>query len=92
MNTHCIGDKANQLIINAYEQAFREYVLSQNGDKELTEQEVNDEMKKLAEKVRFRIEHAQILVSKLHAFQRKRRYLRYIKKESFLDNIDVGGH
>ncbi|CAB4417656.1 unnamed protein product [Rhizophagus irregularis] len=61
VNTHCIGDKANQLIINAYEKAFREYVLSQNGDKKLTEQEVNDEMKKLAEKVRFRIEHAQIL-------------------------------
>lgn len=66
MNTHCIGDKANQLIINAYEKAFREYVLSQNGDKKLTEQEVNDEMKKLAEKVRFRIEHAQILVSYIY--------------------------
>ena len=64
MNTHCIGDKANQLIINAYEKTFREYVLPQNVDKKLTEQEVNDEMKKLAEKVRFRIEHAQILVER----------------------------
>jgi predicted amidohydrolase YtcJ len=63
VNTHCIGDKANQLIINAYEKAFQEYILSQNSDKELMEQEVNDEVKKLAEKVRFRIEHAQILVS-----------------------------
>ena len=63
MNTHCIGDKANQLLIDAYEKTFREYVLSQNVDKKLTEQEVNDEIEKLAEKVRFRIEHAQILVS-----------------------------
>ncbi|RIA93115.1 amidohydrolase 3 [Glomus cerebriforme] len=61
VNTHCIGDKANQLIIDAYEKAFQDYVLSQNGDKKLTEQEINDEIKKLAEKVRFRIEHAQIL-------------------------------
>jgi predicted amidohydrolase YtcJ len=61
VNTHCIGDKANQLIINAYEKNFREYVLSQHVDKKLTEQEVSDEMKKLSEKARFRIEHAQIL-------------------------------
>ncbi|CAI2168158.1 13686_t:CDS:10 [Funneliformis geosporum] len=61
VNTHCIGDKANHLVINAYESAFKDRVLSQNVDKEMSEQEIDEEVKKIAEKVRFRIEHAQIL-------------------------------
>ncbi|CAG8491597.1 13015_t:CDS:10 [Funneliformis caledonium] len=64
VNTHCIGDKANHVVINAYEAAFKDYVLSQNVDKELSEQEIDEEVKKIAEKVRFRIEHAQILTLK----------------------------
>ncbi|CAG8649088.1 1475_t:CDS:10 [Cetraspora pellucida] len=55
------GDKANHLIINAYEKCFKDYVLSKKKDPNITEKELTKEVKKLGESVRFRIEHAQIL-------------------------------
>ncbi|CAG8593638.1 25754_t:CDS:10 [Gigaspora margarita] len=61
VNTHCIGDKANHLIINAYEKCFKDYILSKQNGKNITEEELIKEVKKLGESVRFRIEHAQIL-------------------------------
>ncbi|CAG8662511.1 25036_t:CDS:2, partial [Gigaspora rosea] len=61
VNTHCIGDKANHLIINAYEKCFKDYILSKQNGKNITEEELIKEVKKLGESVRFRLEHAQIL-------------------------------
>lgn len=62
VNTHCIGDKANHLIINTYEKCFKDYILSKQNGQNITEKELTKEVKKLGESVRFRIEHAQILV------------------------------
>ncbi|RHZ89836.1 hypothetical protein Glove_9g298 [Diversispora epigaea] len=66
VNTHCIGDRANNIIINAYEKCFQDYVKSHSNDKNeekkiLTEEELLRQVKNLAEELRFRIEHAQIL-------------------------------
>ncbi|CAG8780161.1 18252_t:CDS:2, partial [Acaulospora morrowiae] len=61
VNTHCIGDRANHIIIDVYEKCFRDYVKSQPNNGNLTDEELSEEVKKLAEKLRFRIEHAQIL-------------------------------
>ncbi|CAG8474368.1 9416_t:CDS:10 [Diversispora eburnea] len=58
------GDQANNIIINAYEKCFQDYIKLHSNDEEkkiLTEEELLRQVKNLAEKLRFRIEHAQIL-------------------------------
>nr|CAG8543989.1 1904_t:CDS:10 [Entrophospora candida] len=66
VNTHCIGDKANQIIIDAYEKSFKDYIIksSPNNSNELLEEQLKEEIRRLGDKLRFRIEHAQILTQK----------------------------
>ncbi|CAG8474987.1 12951_t:CDS:2 [Acaulospora colombiana] len=64
VNTHCIGDRANRIIIDMYEKCFQDYVKLHSNNGNITDEEFPKEVEKLAEKLRFRIEHAQILVSK----------------------------
>ncbi|CAG8535294.1 6891_t:CDS:10 [Paraglomus occultum] len=59
INTHCIGDRANKIIIDAYEKVFK--TLALKGAADLSDEILEQETRRIGKALRFRIEHAQIL-------------------------------
>ncbi|CAG8621133.1 6520_t:CDS:10 [Paraglomus brasilianum] len=62
VNTHCIGDRANKIILDAYEKVFKTLALKcKPSADDVSDEILEKETRRIGEKLRFRIEHAQIL-------------------------------
>lgn len=59
VNSHGIGDRANTVVLDIYERALRNLTRADGRDPDS-----DDELRKTQKEMRFRVEHAQIMVSR----------------------------